>query len=47
MPFGIAFAANRLPERVIVRMDFSFFIAIAQAAINMRFIADGNNLLNL
>lgn len=47
MAFSITYAANRLPERVVISMDLAFFIAITQAAVNMRFIADGNNLLYL
>lgn len=47
MAFSITYAANRLPESVVISMDLAFFITITQAAVNMRFIADGNNLLYL
>ena len=47
MAFSITYAANLLPESVVIGMDLAFFIAITQAAVNMRFIADGNNLLYL
>ena len=40
MAFSITYAANRLPESVVIGMDLAFFIAITQAAVNMRFIAD-------
>ena len=45
MAFSITYAANRFPESVVISVDLAFFIAITQAAVNMRFIADGNNLL--
>ena len=38
---------SRFPESVVIGMDLALFIAITQAAVNMRFIADGNNLLYL
>ncbi len=47
MAFSITYAANRFPESVVIGMDLAFFITITQAAVNMRFIADGNNLLYL
>ena len=47
MAFSITYAANRFPESVVISVDLAFFIAITQAAVNMRFIADGNNLLYL
>ncbi len=45
MAFSITYAANRIPESVVIGMDLAFLIAIPQAAVNMRFIAVGNKLL--